>query len=464
MKYLSTRGAAPEIGFRDVLLTGLAPDGGLYMPASLPPLSPVEVEKISSGSLAGAVAAILAPFAAPDINIATLERLAEDAYATFDHPQAVPLRRLSDNIWVLELFHGPTLAFKDVAMQMLARLYDWALASDKDRRTILGATSGDTGGAAVAAFAGSPTAELFMLHPYGRISGVQRRIMTTATAPNIHNIAVDGTFDDCQRLVKALFVDPQLVQARRLTGVNSINWVRLIVQAAYYFTAAGQLPSGAVDLVFVTPTGNFGDAFAGYVARRMGLRMEPIAVAVNQNDIMRRVLTEGVYRPGAVAQTSSPSMDIQLASNFERLMFEASGRDAEWVRSAMDDLARDGQVRLPSSVLRTMQADFVAASASEPDVARTIAETYGQYGLLIDPHTAVGLACLAQLRRLGVATGPAIILATAHPAKFPEAIEHATGLVPPAPPALNEIMHLDERFVRAKADLASIRQIILDAR
>lgn len=462
MKYISTRGGAPELGFRDVLMSGLAADGGLYMPALWPNFSPQSVREICASPLARAVAAVLAPFAGPEIGVDELERFGHDAFATFTDPATAPLRQITEDVWLLELFHGPTLAFKDVAMQMLGRLYDWALAGDTQKRTIIGATSGDTGGAAVAAFAGRPAVELFMLHPHGRISDVQRRIMTTTGAPNIHNIAVHGTFDDCQRLVKELFVDPALTKARRLTGVNSINWVRLIVQSAYYFTATGQFPDSAPPPVFVAPTGNFGDAFAGYAARRMGLPTGPIAVAVNQNDIMLRVLSEGVYRPGVVSKTSSPSMDIQVASNFERLMFEASKRDARWVRRAMTELDRDGEFRLPPEILVAMQSNFIAARASEHEVAEKIAAVHRRLGLLVDPHTAVGLVCLDQLRESGSARGPAIVLATADPAKFPEAVEAAAGVAPAAPAALAGISQGTEKMIQAEADLVSIRQIILD--
>lgn len=457
MRFISTRGAAPEIGFREAVLTGLAADGGLFVPSRWPGLTPAHLEAFGKISFAEAAARVLALYAGDEIDFISLKAMASRAYSAFDHDDVAPLRPLSDDTEILELFHGPTLAFKDVAMRMLAELYGWALTGAARGKTIIGATSGDTGGAAVAAFAGKANVEVFMLHPKGRISDVQRRMMTTAAAANIHNIAVDGTFDDCQRIVKMLFADETLARACDLGGVNSINWVRLAVQSIYFLTAAAHQPGAA----FVVPTGNFGDIFAGYAAKRMGARIGTLIAATNRNDIVRRAIETGVYAPSDVAATTSPSMDIQVASNFERLLFEASGRDAGAVCALMSAFARDGRFDIPASWRTAIAADFAAGKADEAWVSATMRRVHAGHGLLIDPHTAVGLAAAQSLRAAGRLSGPAICLSTAHPAKFPEAVEAATGARPGLPPRLASLLSLVENYDAAPADAAAIRSYIL---
>lgn len=457
MRFISTRGLAPSIGFREAVLSGLAPDGGLYVPAVWPQVCEDDCAAFSGKSFSQVAAEILADFAEPELHEHELRDMAERAFGAFDAPGVAPLRQIGDEEWLLELFHGPTLAFKDVAMRMLAQLYDWALQRRSQGKTIIGATSGDTGGAAIHAFAGSESAEIFMLHPQGRISAVQRRMMTTVEAPNIVNIAVDGTFDDCQRLVKALFADQQLNRNFDLGGVNSINWVRLAVQTVYYFTATATLGERAS---FIVPTGNFGDVFAGYAATRMGLCANKFGVAVNTNDIMRRVLRSGEYAPAWARATSSPSMDIQVASNFERLLFEAFDRDSAMLRRQMESLERDGRMRLADAVRRRLAEDFVAESADDDEVAAMIMSANASRGTLVDPHTAVGLVALGKFRATGEIEGPAVCLATAHPAKFPEAVELASGVTPRLPNRYEDLMTRAERLLPAPADIAAIRDII----
>ena len=384
--------------------------------------------------------------------------MAERAYGAFDAPETTPLEALGGDDWLLELFHGPTLAFKDVAMRMLAQLYDWALEGEKRGKTIIGATSGDTGGAAISAFAGARQSEVFMLHPKGRISEVQRRMMTTTGAENVFNIAIDGSFDDCQTIVKRLFADEALAARLDLGGVNSINWVRLAIQTVYYFTAVRRLGAPAS---FIVPTGNFGDVFAGYAAKQMGLAVKRLAVAVNDNDIMRRAIRTGVYAPSGARPTTSPSMDIQVASNFERLLFEALDRDSEALCRLMEAFERDGRMIIPESALKRIRADFCADKAGEAEVAEKIREMHDRTGRIVDPHTAVGLVALDKLRAEGEIAGPAIVLATAHPAKFPDAVKAACGETPSLPPSYRDLMTRREVMLEAPADQAAVRAIIL---
>lgn len=453
MRFISTRGGAADIGFRQAVLSGLAPDGGLYMPDAWP-VVPTGAQQGAFSEVAGRV---LKAFAGDDLSEAVLRDMAARAYGLFDAPDVAPLRHLGGDDYLLELFHGPTLAFKDVAMRMLAELYGWAIQDAARGKTIIGATSGDTGGAAVSAFAGSPKVEVFMLHPKGRISAVQRRMMTTTGADNIANIAVEGSFDDCQRIVKSLFADAGFSAGLDLGGVNSINFVRLAVQTIYYFTAATALGRTAS---FIVPTGNFGDAFAGYAAKRMGLSAGRLCVAVNSNDIMRRVLTTGVYAPRGAMPTSSPSMDIEVASNFERLIFEASGRDPVALASLMSRFEREGRMVLPEGMREAVGADFAAERATEEETAEMIDALWKTRKILVDPHTAVGLVALQKLRRAGLADGPAICLATAHPAKFPDAVEAASGVRPALPPRYADLMTREEALLVAPADAGVIGRMI----
>ena len=459
MRYFSTRGQAPDIGFREAVLAGLAPDGGLYMPASWPMITAREQAAFAQASFAEVAASVLSAFAGAEISRADLLALAQRAYGAFDTPDVAPVVELRGEDILLELFHGPTLAFKDVAMRMLAQLYDWALQDCTRGKTVIGATSGDTGGAAIHAFAGSQNAEVFMLHPSGRISDVQRRMMTTVDAGNIVNIAVEGAFDDCQAIVKALFADPALNARLDLGGVNSINWVRLAAQTVYYFTAAAQFDQ---PVSFVVPTGNFGDVFAGYAAKKMGVPVARLGVAVNSNDIMRRAIETGIYQPSAVRPTSSPSMDIQVASNFERLLHEACGRDAAALRALMRDFERQGRMVLPPEARRLIEVDFCAECAGEDEVTAKIRGLSAGAGMLIDPHTAVGLVALDKLRARGEISGKAICLATAHPAKFPDAVRAASGVHPALPGRFADLFAREERMIEAPARADAIREIILN--
>lgn len=457
MRFHSTRGRAPDIGFREAVLSGLAPDGGLYMPATWPQISAETRSSFASMDFAAVAATILSAFAGEELCARDLNAMAERAYDAFDVKGVAPLIALGAEDFVLELFHGPTLAFKDVAMRILAELYAWALEGAAGGKTIIGATSGDTGGAAISAFAGKANVEVFMLHPKGRISDVQRRIMTTTAADNIVNIAVAGSFDDCQRIVKSLFADQRLRERCDLGGVNSINWVRLAAQTVYYFTTLAALRGPAS---FVVPTGNFGDVFAGYGAMRMGAPVRRLGVAVNSNDIMMRVLRTGVYEPHGATPTSSPSMDIQVASNFERLLYEASGRDGAALHELMARFERDGAFAVPESWRAAIDALFVAESASEADVSAMIAGKYEASRMLFDPHTAVGLVALEKFRRSGEINGSAVVLATAHPAKFPDAVTAASGVRPALPSRYADLFDRAERFVEAPADAAAISALI----
>ncbi len=459
MRYVSTRGRSPDIGFRDAVLTGLAPDGGLYMPALWPQIPASVRSGFADKTFPEVAAAVISRFADGEISERDLLTLAHRAFGAFDTLEVAPIVDLGGGDRLLELFHGPTLAFKDVAMRMLAELYGWALEGGARGKTIIGATSGDTGGAAINAFAGSAKAEIFMLHPRGRISGVQRRMMTTVEAENIVNIAVEGTFDDCQSIVKTLFADEHLKSALDLGGVNSINWVRLAVQTAYYFTAGARFDA---PVSFVVPTGNFGDVFAGYAAKKMGAAISRLGVAANTNDIMRRAIATGVYEPSSAHPTSSPSMDIQVASNFERLLFEACGRDAEELRGLMQGFERDGRMILPEKARAFIAADFCADRADESEVAGKIRSVLKSRNMLIDPHTAVGLVVLDKLRKAEEISGIVISLSTAHPAKFPDAVKAACGVHPDLPARYADLMTREEKILTAPAETSAIRNIILE--
>ncbi|MGE0846549.1 MAG: threonine synthase, partial [Flavobacteriaceae bacterium] len=388
-----------------------------------------------------------------------LESMARDAYATFRHDAVAPHVQMGPNDWILELFHGPTLAFKDVAMQVLARLMDHVLRREGRRATIVGATSGDTGGAAIEAFRGLSSVDVVILFPDGRVSDVQRRQMTTVADANIHALAIGGTFDDCQKIVKQLFADRALAGEVGLSGVNSINWARIAAQIVYYFTAASALGAPARAVSFTVPTGNFGDVFAGYAASRMGLPVERLVIATNENDILVRTLETGRYELAGVSATTSPSMDIQISSNFERLVFEACGRDAAAVRAAMGGLSQSGGFSLAAAPLAAIRDDFSARRAGEAEVAGAIAATLSADGYLLDPHTAVGRVVAAAERRAGT---PMVTLATAHPAKFPDAVEAACGERPALPAWLGDLMERRERFEVLPADAAAVTRFVRD--
>ncbi len=461
MRYVSTRGEAPPLGFMDVTLAGLARDGGLYVPETWPRLSRETIAGFSGRPYAEVAVEVIRPFVGDSISEADLSRLAREAYGTFRHPAVVPIAQVGASTFLLELFHGPTLAFKDVAMQLLARLMDHALAARGERTTIVVATSGDTGGAAVEAFRGRERTDLFVLFPQGRVSDVQRRMMTTANDNNVHALAIEGTFDDCQALVKGLFNHHAFRDRVRLSGVNSINWARIVAQVVYYFTAAAALGSPHRKVAFTVPTGNFGDIFAGYVAERMGLPIDRLVIATNVNDILARTLSTGTYDLREVVATSSPSMDIQVSSNFERLLFEATGRDAAAVRGLMASLAQSGRFSISTAALSAIRSLFSAGRADEDETAATIRTTLRETSRLIDPHTAVGLAVAEKEPRDPAM--PMIVLGTAHPAKFPDAVEAACGIRPALPDWLSDLPERPERATPMPVDQGAIEKFILAA-
>lgn len=457
MRFVSTRGEAPVLGFSDAVLSGLATDGGLYLPQTWPQISPDEIAHFASKPYAEIAFAIISRFTGDEIPAAKLKSIIDASYATFRHPSVTPLVEIAPGRFVLELFHGPTLAFKDVAMQFLARVMDHILAERGTRATIVGATSGDTGSAAIEAFRGRDTTDIFILHPEGRTSEVQRRQMTTVADANIHNIALEGTFDDCQSIVKGLFRTAAFRDDMHLSGVNSINWGRIVAQIVYYFTAAVSLGAPFRPVNFVVPTGNFGDIFAGYAAKRMGLPIANLVIATNSNDILARTLETGAYETGTVLPTISPSMDIQVSSNFERLLFEALGRDAAALKRLMNGLQQSGHFTVPERALATIRESFAAGRASEAETAATIAATLSNSGYLLDPHTAVGVAVANHLD-LGVA--PVVLLSTAHPAKFPAAVKAASGVEPPLPAWLSDLYERPERFDVLANDQGAVEDYI----
>ncbi|MBN9064041.1 MAG: threonine synthase [Rhizobiales bacterium 65-9] len=459
MLHVSTRGEAPPLSFTDALLAGLARDGGLYVPERYPPIGRDEIAGFAGQPYAAVARRVIGALSDGEIADDALCRMIGDAYATFRHPAVCPLVQIDDNLFVLELFHGPTLAFKDVAMQLLGRLMDHALKARGQRATIVGATSGDTGGAAIDAFRGLDQVDVFILYPHGRVSDVQRRQMTTVDAPNVHAIALEGDFDDCQAALKALFNNHGFRDALKLSGVNSINWARIAAQTVYYFTSAVALGGPLRPVSFAAPSGNFGDILAGYVAGRMGLPIERLVIATNANDILARTLATGTYAMRGVAATMSPSMDIQVSSNFERLLFEACGRDAATVRRLMASLAQSRSFDIPAAPLAAIRARFDARSASEEACAREIERTLADSGYLIDPHTATGVAAAREALKRDPKT-PVIALSTAHPAKFPDAVEKACGVRPALPAHLADLMSRRERFSILPNDQGAIERFI----
>ena len=457
MSYISTRGSAPELGFEDVLLTGLARDGGLYVPAEWPTLSADTIASFAGRPFAEVAVEVMHPFVGGAIAKSDLLAMARDAYSGFGHPAVTPLVQTGRNTWVLELFHGPTLAFKDVAMQFLARLMDHVLARRNRRATIVGATSGDTGGAAIEAFRSSSRVDVVVLFPEGRVSDVQRRMMTTPTEKSVHAVAVKGTFDDCQALVKGMFNDHTFRDRLSLSGVNSINWARIMAQVTYYFVAGAALGAPHRPLTFSVPTGNFGDIFAGWVAKRMGLPIAGLVIASNANDILPRTHASGIYEMKGVMPTSSPSMDIQISSNFERYLFEASGRDAVGIRNQMGSLAQGGRFEI-TSPLAAMRRDFSAAAASEDEVANAIRSVKRDSGYLMDPHTACGMVALEKCVPEG--SVPRVVLSTAHPAKFPDAMQEITGERPALPPRLASLLTDPERYPVLENDLGAVERYV----
>ena len=458
MRHVSTRGAAEALDFEDVLLAGPAGDGGLYLPRSWPRFEPDELRAMAGLDYGAVAARFMLPFVRGWIEAGELEDMARRVYAGFDREAVAPLVQYGDNDWLLELFHGPTLAFKDLPLQLLGRLFDRALARRGSRVTVVGATSGDTGSAAIAGCAGRDRIDIVILYPHGRVSEVQRRQMTTVAAGNVHCLAIEGTFDDCQALVKAMFADRGFRERNAMAAVNSINWARIVAQAAYYVAAGLRLGAPDREIAFSVPTGNFGAAFAGYVAARAGLPIRRLVIASNANDLLPRFLASGEYRPGTVVQTLSPSMDIQLSSNFERFLFEIHGRDGLAVRELMAGLARRGGFSVAEEPLRQARDLLAGHRADDAAVRAEIARLHARCGLIVDPHTACGTAAA---RAVGLPPEvPVVTHAQAHPAKFPAAIASAIGRPPPRPERLARLMTLPERGTVLPNDLGAVQAFV----
>jgi threonine synthase len=456
MRYISTRGAAPILEFEAVTLAGLASDGGLYVPETWPRFGKGAIAAMAGLSYVETAVRVCAPFVGNSLTEAELRALMTRAYGRFNHAAVTPLVQLDQHHWLLELFHGPTLAFKDVAMQALGLLFEAFLGRSGRHLTIIGATSGDTGSAAIDALAGRDGVEVFMLHPKGRVSDVQRRQMTTVLAPNIHNIAIEGNFDDAQALVKAMFNDPDFSDRFALSAVNSINWARLMLQIVYYFYAGVRLGCPERMVSFSVPTGNFGDVFAGYVARQMGLPIDRLIVATNVNDILHRALSSGDYSAGTVAPTDAPSMDIQVSSNFERLLFDLAGRDGRTTAAEMHQFEATRKLVIPAGQRAAAEMIFDSARVDADEMSQSLRWAQDKCGQLIDPHTAIGLA--AAMR--STSSSPVVTLATAHPGKFRDAVERAAGVRPTLPTRMQGLFDREERFVTLAADLKTIEDHI----
>ncbi|NOU02028.1 MAG: threonine synthase [Novosphingobium sp.] len=463
MDYISTRGSAPALDFEGATLAGLASDGGLYLPREWPRFTADEIAAMAGLPYAELAARVMQPFVGDSLTPQRLLELTTQAYGRFAHNAVTPLKQLDEQHWLLELFHGPTLAFKDVALQLLGLLFEEFLGRGGDPLTIVGATSGDTGSAAIDAVAGRARVDIFMLHPKGRVSDVQRRQMTTVLAPNVHNIAVSGTFDDAQAMVKRMFGDAGMTSRFAIGAVNSINWARLMAQVVYYFAAALQLGAPQRKVAFAVPTGNFGDVFAGYVAAQMGLPIERLIVATNVNDILHRALTTGDYSAGTVTPTAAPSMDIQVSSNFERLLFDLGGRDGAALAAQMAGFEATRAMQLTNAQRANLReggaaALFSSARADANDMAASIRWAFDASGELLDPHTAIGLHA-ARAAGIGRET-PVITLATAHPAKFRDAVERATGQRPVLPARIGDLFEREERLVELPGDYAALAAYI----
>jgi threonine synthase len=451
VRYVSTRGRAPELGFNDVLLAGLATDGGLYVPTDYPSLPALPV-----GDYAALAHAIITPYIGDEIDSTALLAMCREAYSTFRHPATVPLVQIDDDEWLMELFHGPTLAFKDVALQLVGRLFDHVLSARGERIMIVGATSGDTGSAAIDGVKACRNVDIVILYPEGRVSDVQRRQMTTVDAPNVHTVAVAGTFDDCQDLVKAMFNDASFREELNLSAVNSINWARVMAQIVYYVAAVDGL--GGQPITFSVPTGNFGNVLAGWIAREMGAAIDSLIVGSNTNDILTRFFDSHSMVASSVVPTLSPSMDIQVSSNFERLLFEMNDRDGGATTEQMNRFRQSGRMDVePDQYARWIAPVFRAARCDDAATLSTMADVYRSTGIQIDPHTAVGVSAARQRRDVGV---PVVTLATAHPAKFPDAVERATGRRPALPEHLSDLFERTERTTPMPNDLSAIQGFV----
>ncbi|EYD77825.1 Threonine synthase [Rubellimicrobium mesophilum DSM 19309] len=456
MRYISTRGQAPALDFERAMMTGLASDGGLYVPEVVPVMNPEEIAALAGLPFEEAAFRVMRPFVGDSFSDEEFRALIDAAYSGFGHAARVPLVQLGPNHFLLELFHGPTLAFKDVAMQLIGQLFQASLARSGGRIAIVGATSGDTGSAAIEAFRGLKGVDVFILYPHGRVSEVQRRQMTTPAEANVHALALDGDFDDCQAALKAMFADRVFADGVKLAGVNSINWARVLAQVVYYFTAAVSLGAPQRAVSFTVPTGNFGDIYAGLIAKRMGLPIERLVIATNQNDILHRTLVTGEHRKEGVTPSISPSMDIQVSSNFERALFDAYGRDAHAVAHDMASLRTERGFAVGQGAIEQLREWFDSGRASEEETSATIARTLAATGELVCPHTAVGI----HVAESHLGTTPMVTLATAHPAKFPDAVEAATGVRPPLPPRMADLYDRPERVTRVPNDLDALKTLI----
>jgi threonine synthase len=458
MRYISTRGKAPELSFEEAMLTGLARDGGLYVPATVPVMSKGDIAALAGLPYEEIAFRVMRPFVEGSFTDQEFSDIIARAYDGFGHDARAPLVQLGPNHFLLELFHGPTLAFKDFAMQLIGQLFQSALAKRGERVTIVGATSGDTGSAAIEAFRGLDAVDVFIMYPHGRVSDVQRRQMTTPDEVNVHALAVHGDFDDCQGRLKDMFNDFEFRDRVKLAGVNSINWGRVLAQVVYYFSAATALGAPQRSVSFTVPTGNFGDIFAGYIARKMGLPIDRLVIATNQNDILHRTLQTGAYSTKGVTPSISPSMDIQVSSNFERVLFDAYGRDGGAVAQVMDELKNSGEFTISQGAIDMLRETFVSGRASEPETMATIKDMLARTGEVLCPHSAVAVKVAEE--HLG--TEPMITLATAHPAKFPAAVEEACGIHPPLPARMGDLFAREERFTEVDNDLAALTKLISD--
>lgn len=456
MKYISTRGQAPDLDFRGALLAGLASDGGLYVPESLPHFSSTDIAAMAGLSYPELAHQILLPFVSDTFDAATLKRLIDDAYGDWRHEAIAPLVQLGENHFLLELFHGPTLAFKDFALQLLGRMMEEVLKSDGGKAVVLGATSGDTGSAAIAGCRGRANLDIVILYPKGRTSDVQRRQMTTTGEANVHALEVDGTFDDCQDLVKALFADAALRKSTNLLAVNSINWLRVLAQVVYYFYAALRLGAPATRVNFCVPTGNFGDIYAGYIARQLGLPVGKLIIATNENDILARCVATGEYKITGVHATLSPSMDIQVASNFERLLFDLYGRDGAVLSQRIAELRATRSLTLSPAGHTALTDIFTAHAVNDAQTLATIRQVFADNAYTLDPHSAVGVAAAQAVKAEGIT----VTLATAHPAKFPEAVVEATGTTPPLPPHMADLYAKAETKESMANDVSALKTYI----
>ncbi len=458
MRYISTRGKAPELSFEEAMLTGLARDGGLYVPSRVPVMSKGDIAALAGLPYEEIAFRVMRPFVEGSFTDQEFADIIARAYDGFGHDARAPLVQLGPNHFLLELFHGPTLAFKDFAMQLIGQLFQSALAKRGERVTIVGATSGDTGSAAIEAFRGLDAVDVFIMYPHGRVSDVQRRQMTTPVESNVHALAVHGDFDDCQARLKDMFNDFEFRDRVKLAGVNSINWGRVLAQVVYYFASATALGAPHRSVSFTVPTGNFGDIFAGYIARQMGLPIDRLVIATNQNDILHRTLQTGTYSTKGVTPSISPSMDIQVSSNFERVLFDAYGRDGGAVAQVMDELKNSGEFTISQGAIDMLRETFVSGRASEQETMAKINDMLTRTGEVLCPHSAVAVKVAEE--HLG--PEPMITLATAHPAKFPAAVEEACGIHPPLPARMGDLFEREERFTEVDNDLGALTKLISD--